>query len=289
MALGKGLGSILEEMGSAYEQELREEAFTSDNIDNVLEIKVDEIDPNPYQPRKEFDSEKLKELGESIVEHGLLQPIVVVPEGDRYILIAGERRLRAHKLMGISTIRAITADIDFDEIKLRELALVENIQRENLNPVELAQAYRELIESHGITHEALAQILHKSRSHITNTLRLLNLTSYTQQKLIEGKISQGHAKILVGLDENEQKIIVDTIIGRKLSVRDTESIVKNRKSIKNVSTVEKKENIWTKERLEQLDKILSFKYKIRKNSLEICFDSAKELDNFIYFLNEREN
>ena len=155
--------------------------------------------------------------------------MVVIPHGDRWLLVAGERRLRAHKLIGAGTIRAIVADVDLDRLRMRELALVENIQRENLNPVELARAYQELLEVHGITHEELAALVHKSRSQITNTLRLLSLEEYAREKLVEQKITQGHAKILLGLDAEQQKIVVDTIIGRKLSVREAEELVKRTK------------------------------------------------------------
>jgi len=231
MALGKGLGTILEEVGQAYENELADaEALgEGERPEEVRQIPVEAIDPNPYQPRKDFDPERLAELGESIRRHGLLQPVVVIPHKDRWILVAGERRLRAHKLIGAETIRAIVAEVDLDRLRMRELALVENIQRENLNPIELAQAYKELLEVHGITHEALASIVHKSRSHITNTLRMLALSDYVKEKLVEQKITQGHAKILLGLDEEKQKVIADTIIGRKLSVRESEAMVQQLK------------------------------------------------------------
>jgi ParB family chromosome partitioning protein len=231
MALGKGLGAILEEVGQAYESELAESEGLAERElgEEIRELPVGRIDPNPYQPRQDFDPERLEELGESIRRHGLLQPVVVIPHGDRWLLVAGERRLRAHKLIGAETIRAIVADVDLDQLRMRELALVENIQRENLNPVELARAYQELLEVHGITHEELAALVHKSRSQITNTLRLLSLDDYARQKLVEQKITQGHAKILVGLDPGQQKIVVDTIIGRKLSVREAEELVKRTK------------------------------------------------------------
>jgi ParB family chromosome partitioning protein len=231
MALGKGLGAILEEVGQAYESELAENQGLpeGDLGEEVRELSVDAIDPNPYQPRKDFDPEKLAELGESIRRHGLLQPVVVIPHGDRWLLVAGERRLRAHRLIGAETIRAIVADVDLDRLRMRELALVENIQRENLNPIELARAYQELLEVHGITHEELAAIVHKSRSQITNTLRLLSLGEYAREKLTEQKISQGHAKILLGLSEEQQRVMVDSIIGRKLSVREAEELVKSAK------------------------------------------------------------
>ncbi|MFG5142582.1 ParB/RepB/Spo0J family partition protein, partial [Campylobacter lari] len=144
------------------------------------------------------------------------------------------RRFRACKLLGKEQIKAVVLNVD--DIKLRELALIENIQRENLNPIELAHSYKELLEIHDITQEKLADLIHKSRSQIANTLRLLNLNEQTQNLIIEGKISQGHAKVLVGLEKEEEKMIVDTIIGQKLNVRDTEKLIKN---FKNTNQLEK--------------------------------------------------
>ncbi len=221
--MGRGLGAILAETAEAYEQSM------SDNSSLVLELDVDVIKPNPYQPRKTFDSQKLEELSESILEHGLLQPIVVYDNGDGdYILIAGERRLRASKLAGLSNIKAIVAEIDFKH--MRELALIENIQREELNAIELALSYQELLQEHNITHEELSKRISKSRTQITNTLRLLQLSDEIKQMLIDDKISQGHAKMLVTLQEREQKLVADSIIGQKLNVRDTESLIKQMKN-----------------------------------------------------------
>jgi len=148
--LGKGLGAILEEVGEAYASEMvtTEDIASSQIQEMIAELDIGLIDPNPYQPRKHFDEQKLRELSESIVQHGLLQPVVVVSMDERYILVAGERRLRAHMLANLETIKAIVASVDFDEIKMRELALIENIQRENLNPIELADSYKELIDVH---------------------------------------------------------------------------------------------------------------------------------------------
>ena len=231
MALGRGLGDILSEVEEAYEKDLSDiDSFELEAQGlRVEELDVDSITPNPFQPRKHFDDQALKELSESISEHGLLQPIVVIEKEDGYLLVAGERRLRAHKLANLKTIKAIIADVDIDDIKLRELALLENIQRENLNAIELANSYAELIDVHDITHDELSDIVHKSRSQITNTIRLLTLSKYVQDQLVSSKISQGHAKVLVGLDEKKQKVIIDSVIGQKLSVRDTENMVKNHK------------------------------------------------------------
>jgi len=283
MALGRGLGEILSEVEEAYEKDLS-------NIDSfelesqgarVEDIDVNRIAANPFQPRKHFDEQALKELSQSIAEHGLLQPIVVIEKEDGYLLIAGERRLRAHKLAKLTKIKAIIANVDIDEVRLRELALIENIQRENLNAIELANSYAELIEVHNITHDDLSSIVHKSRSQITNTMRLLSLSPYVQEQLVEGKISQGHAKVLVGLDEKKQKIVIDSIIGQKLSVRDTENMVKNHKGDVSANIPKKAKSTLLEKYTDVLAELLPFKYKLKAKSIEISFNNEKEVEDFL--------
>jgi ParB family chromosome partitioning protein len=289
--LGRGLGAILDEIGSTYESQFNEAVKDSGSGDLVTELDINLIEPNPYQPRKHFDEERLQELSNSIKKHGLLQPIVVINHEDRYILIAGERRLRASKIANLDTIKAIVADIELDELRLRELALIENIQRENLNAIELANSYKELIEVHNITHDELSNIVHKSRSQITNTLRLLNLDEYAQNAIIENKISQGHAKILVTLPKEKQKLLVDTIIGQKLSVREVENIAKKLRGDKNKpikDIVESKSFKISKEEKEQIEKMLPFDIKIKKASVEILLDSQEKLDKFISFISKTQ-
>jgi ParB family chromosome partitioning protein len=291
MALGRGLGEILSEVEEAYEKDLNN--INSFELEaqgaRVAELNVSEISPNPFQPRKHFDEDALKELSQSIVEHGLLQPIVVIEKEDGYLLIAGERRLRAHKLAGLSQIKAIIVDVEIDEVRLRELALIENIQRENLNAIELANSYAELIEVHDITHDELSSIVHKSRSQITNTMRLLTLTPFAQEQLIEGKISQGHAKILVGLDQEKQKVIIDSIVGQKLSVRETEEMVKRYKS-PSISDVAKATmpNLLEKY-AETLKETLPFSYRLKPKSIEIKFESEKEIDTFLAYFTAKKH
>ena len=283
MALGRGLGEILSEVEEAYEKDLSDiDSFELEAQGaRVEELAVDRISENPFQPRKHFDEQALKELSQSIVDHGLLQPIVVIEKEDGYLLIAGERRLRAHKLAKLTNIKAIIADAHIDEVRLRELALIENIQREDLNAIELANSYSELIDVHNITHDELSSIVHKSRSQITNTMRLLSLSSYVQKQLVEGKISQWHAKVLVGLDEKKQKIVIDSVIGQKLSVRDTENMVKKYKG--NIS--ENVPKTVTPSLLEKyadvLAEALPFKHKLKAKSIEISFENEKEVENFL--------
>lgn len=285
MALGRGLGDILSEVEEAYEKDLSDiDSFELEAQGaRVEEIDVETITPNPFQPRKHFDEQALKELSESIVQNGLLQPIVVIEKEEGYLLIAGERRLRAHKLAKLSTVKAIIADADIDDIKLRELALLENIQRENLNAIELANSYAELIEVHEITHDNLSAIVHKSRSQITNTMRLLSLSTYAQEQLILGKISQGHAKVLVGLDEKKQKVIIDSVIGQKLSVRETENMVKNHKENPSKSPAKIVKNL-TKNYVNEIEELLPFRHKIKAKSIEINFTDEKDIENFLTFL-----
>jgi len=219
--LGRGLGALLSEIEEAYDNELPKKS-------GVDELAISSIRPNPFQPRKHFDPESLAQLSESIKSHGLLQPIVVKEDVDGYVLIAGERRLRASKLAKLATIKAIIVTVSNNE--MREHALIENIQRDELNVIDLAQAYQELIEIHELTHEQLSQTVYKSRAQITNTLRLLQLNEKGQKALVEGKISAGHAKVIIALEPQEQSLIIDSIIGQKLSVRDVEQMVKKIKN-----------------------------------------------------------
>lgn len=273
-ALGRGIGAILEDVEEAYRQDIQEKA----NL--VREIGIDEIIPNVYQPRTYFNKTALEELGQSIKKHGLLQPVIVVKKDNGYMLIAGERRLRASKIAGLDHIKAIIADIESEN--LRELALIENIQRENLNPIELANAYNELIKQYKITHDALSNIIHKSRTQITNTIRLLNLTDKTKQLLCENKISQGHAKILVGLNKKDEESIVNSIIGQKLSVREAENIVK---LLKNGKPERKDSNITVVlpeiEKIVQKFKKIGFKCKQKNNKISIEFNNQDEILNFL--------
>lgn len=246
-ALGSGLGELLGEVQNAYEKNLGE--YT----ESIVELSVDIIKPNPFQPRKVFDTEALKDLASSIAEHGLLQPVLVYEDEGEYFLIAGERRLRASKLAKKGTIKAVIANEYIDKGRLRELAIVENIQRENLNPLDLAHSYQELIDDYNITHEELAKKLKKSRVQITNTLRILELSEYVQDLIVQNKLTQGHAKIMVGLPEKEQQVLADSVIGQKLSVRETEQLAKNMKlGRSNRQAPKKSKNSSSNEALEEL-------------------------------------
>lgn len=275
--LGRGLDALLGEMDEAYENE-------GTHRDVVLEIPLKDIRPNPFQPRKTFDEELLHELAESIKNDGLLQPIVVTEDIDGYVLIAGERRFRASKLAKLKEIRAIV--LNSDEQKMRQFALIENIQREELNAVELAQAYGELIKLHDYTHEELSSVIHKSRTHITNTLRLLQLSTKTQKALVEKKITPGHAKVLVGLDEKDQQLMVNSIIGQKLSVRDVEVLIKSKKDLEPVKTTKPTTVSYDFIKIQEKFDFLGVKYKTSQNKLTLEFTSQDEIEEFLKHIKE---
>jgi len=272
--LGRGLDALFGEIDEAYENE-------GSKNDVVLEIPLKDIRPNPFQPRKSFNEVSLLELAESIKNDGLIQPIVVAEDIDGYVLIAGERRFRASKLAKLKEIRAVV--LNSDEQKMRQFALIENIQREELNAVELAEAYGELLKLHDVTHDELSHIIHKSRAHITNTLRLLQLSSKIQKALVEKKISAGHAKVMVGLDEKDQQLILNSIVGQKLSVREVESMIKSMKNRQPILHVEKKDNSneYNLSDLKQKITELGLHVKSANNKLTINFTSQDEIDEFL--------
>lgn len=283
-ALGRGLSALIRETEEAYESNI------GDNSDLVIEIDVDLIYPNPYQPRKTFNEASLIELSDSIKRYGVIQPILVYEDNNDYFLIAGERRLKASKLAKMSSIKAIVIDIELN--KLRELALIENIQREDLNPIDLALSYETLIREYDITQEDLANRLSKSRVNITNTISLLRLPDYVKRLLIDGTISQGHAKVLVNLNKDDCKLVVDSIIGQKMSVRDTEKLVRSIKTSKTNKNIHKSciidKNIHNKLSLlsNLLDSKFEIKSKISNNSLVIEVFDLNKIDCFIGILNK---
>lgn len=267
MALGKGLSALLEDAQFDYDREL--------NSDKIITIKLSHIKPNPFQPRKNFDESALKELSASIKEHGLIQPIVVLKRGDKdYLLIAGERRMRATKMLGSTEIKAVV--LSTAEKNLRELALIENIQRENLNPIELAKSLKELISEHDITQEELAGLVKKSRTWVTNALRLLSLDEKTQKLIEDKKITSGHAKVLVGLSKADEKTIADSIVGQNLSVRDTEELVKK---IKKPKTADELNSGVIK--LKNRFKELGFSSTTSGNKITLSFNELKEIEKLL--------
>jgi ParB family chromosome partitioning protein len=212
--LGKGLGALIGEP--------EQHAGTG----SVLEIDVNDIDPNLEQPRKTFDDEKLKELAQSIRTYGIVQPIIVQRSGDRYIIIAGERRYRAARIAGLETVPVVIKD--YSKQAFMEVSLVENLQREDLNPIEEAEAMRLLMDEHSLTQDELSSRIGKSRSAIANTLRLLSLPADVREMVTSGELSSGHARCLVTLPSDIEKTrIAKKIVALGLSVRAAEELIKN--------------------------------------------------------------
>jgi len=217
--LGKGLDALIP---------VRSDFNPSAAPDGLLTVAVEKIIPNPQQPRQVVEPEELRALADSILEHGILQPLVVThePESDEYILIAGERRLRAARLAGLKVVPVVVRRVT-DEQRL-ELALVENIQRENLSPLETAEAYQHLSATFGLSHEEISHQVGKSRTAVTNTLRLLKLPKPVQDSLSSGKISEGHARVLLALNTPQSQIAaLQTIINKDLNVRQTEELIRH--------------------------------------------------------------
>lgn len=186
-------------------------------------VSIEKIHPNPNQPRTHFNETELEELSESIREHGVLQPLLVRKKGDEFEIIAGERRYQASKIAGLSELPVIIKDVD--DQKMLELALIENLQRSDLNPIEEAKGYRQLIKASGMTQEALSKAVSKSRSAITNSLRLLDLPERVQELLFEGKLTAGHARAILAVPFEEQRIkLAEKVVADGLSVRATENL-----------------------------------------------------------------
>ncbi|KOM95461.1 plasmid stablization protein ParB [Clostridium botulinum] len=251
-ALGKGLGALIPEK-------------SQENKDSINTISINLIKSNNEQPRKNFDEEKIGYLAQSIKEHGIIQPLVLKKEGNLYTIVAGERRWRAAKLVGIKKIPAVVMDLD--DRSVLEISLIENIQRQDLNCIEEAQAYKNLIQEFKITQDVLSIRIGKSRAAIANCMRLLALDKRVQQYLIDGVITEGHGRALLALKENElQYKLSQTIIDENLSVRETERIIKN-------IYKEKKNKNNTKD-----NEILPY-YKDIKSKLESLFDTKVNLQN----------
>ncbi len=282
--LGKGLDAILNDK---YDSQALDSAEYIDNS-KVVELKIIDVEPNKDQPRKEFNKEKLDELTSSISEHGVIQPIIVVKKGKTYQIVAGERRWRASKQAGLKKIPAIVRD--YDELKVMEVALIENLQREDLNPVEEALGYKSLMESFDLTQDKISERVGKSRSAVANSLRLLNLPGEVLKMLESGKISTGHAKVILSIsNEKEQIQLAEIIVEKKLSVRETESLIKNKsKSKKSVSKMSAEFKMAVKDMENNFSKYLGTKVKIKetngKGKIEISYYSHEEFERIAEML-----
>ena len=279
--LGKGLSALIPEINEEIDKK------------DIVQIKLINIRPNKNQPRKEFDEEKIKSLSDSIKNVGVLQPIVLKPmEDNNYMIIAGERRYRASILAGKEEIPAIIKDISVKDIM--EIALIENLQRENLNPIEEALAYKGLIENYKATQEELSEVVGKSRPHIANTLRLLNLQDNIIKMIEKGEITAGHGKALLRIEDKEKQLeIANRIINEDLSVRAVEEIAKKLLENKGVKKPEKKQkDIYIIDAEEKLSNIFGTKVNIsigkKTGKIEIVCNNEDELNDILSMIIEED-
>lgn len=287
----KALGRGLEQLFAS--EVLDFDSFESNILDSadendVKEINLSEIRSNPYQPRKTFNDEALHELAESIKNYGVFQPIIVKKSIKGYDLIAGERRVRASKLAGLDKIPAIIKD--FSDDMMREIALLENLQRENLTAIELAWAYKGIIDSLHITQDELANKLGKSRSSITNVLGLLRLPTKVQDMILEGKISMGHARELSKLDDNELILkYAKEIVDKGLSVREVELMVKMDEVRKKnpINRIHKDNEYKYVEK--ELREFFGTKVRVKDKKIEISFENANDLDRILEIIDIKLN
>jgi len=287
-ALGRGLEQLFDSEVldfNSFESNILKSADESD----IVNINLSEIRSNPYQPRKTFNEEALKELAESIKNYGVFQPIIVKKSIKGYDLIAGERRVRASKMAGLLTIPAIVKD--FSDELMREIALLENLQRENLTAVELAWAYKGIIDSLHITQDELAVKLGKSRSSVTNVLGLLRLPSSIQDMVLEGKLSMGHARELSKLDNSDEMVkYADKIVNENLSVRDIENLsrIDDVKKKYPVNRVNKRSNEYSYIEKE-LSEYFGTKVRVGNKKLEISFTNDNDLNRLLEIMNIKLN
>lgn len=281
-ALGRGLEQLFNDEGLNFdtiENSIIEEAKTNDQI---VEINLSELRANPYQPRKNFDEEALNELASSIKEHGVFQPIIVKKSIKGYEIIAGERRFRASKLAGMQTIPAIVKD--FSDEEMMQIALLENLQRENLTSIEEAKAYKSIIESMNITQDELAKKVGKSRSHVTNILGLLKLPASVQDMVLYNKLSMGHARVLSKLDDPKTiEDLAQRVITEDLSVRKLESLVYDNEE-KEVKTKKSSNNEY-KYMENFLKEKLGTNVKINNNKISIKFSNVQDLNRILEIMN----
>ncbi|KGM96114.1 plasmid stablization protein ParB [Clostridium novyi A str. 4552] len=274
--LGKGLGALIPEE-------------SVENKDSILKVDMNLIKPNNNQPRKNFDEEKIIQLSESIKEHGIIQPLILQKKDNIYSIIAGERRWRAAKKAGLKEVPAVIVELSDKEIL--EVSLIENIQREDLNPIEEAIAYKKLIDEFKLTQDELSKRIGKSRTTITNCMRLLNLDSRAKGYLIDGVITEGHGRALLALDDKEiQYKMALEIIDKELSVRQTESIIKNMKKKSAKGKEEQNDNIkpYYNDIENKLENLFNTKVVLRskgnRGKIQIEYYSEEDLQRIIDIL-----
>ena len=288
--LGKGLDSLIQDKNSKNlkstvkkEVNLGSGEKTAEANNGQVMIRTNKIEPNREQPRKEFDEDSLLELADSIKQFGVLQPLLVQKKKDYYEIIAGERRWRAAKLAGIKEIPVIIKE--YTEQEIVEISLIENIQRENLNPIEEAMAFKRLLEEFKLKQDEVAERVSKSRTAVTNSMRLLKLSARVQQMVIDDMISTGHARALLAIDNEEQQYtLANKIFDEKLSVRETEKLVKSLKNPKKEPEKVKNEHSFVYDDIaEKMKNVMGTKVKINQKSngkgkIEIEYYSPEELE-----------
>ena len=284
--LGKGLDSLIPNKKndiSASKVEKKQEKENDSPKSGEIMVRINEVEPNRDQPRKDFDEDALMELADSIRQFGILQPLLVQKKKNYYEIIAGERRWRAAKLAGIKEVPIIVKDYTDQEIV--EISLIENIQRENLNPIEEAMAFKRLLQEFQLKQDEVAERVSKSRTAVTNSMRLLKLSPRVQQMIIDDMISTGHARALLAIDDEEQQfILANKIFHEKLSVRETEKLVKALKNPKKEVKKEKSEHTFIYENIEeQIKNIMGTKVSVNqkangKGKIEIEYYSEEELE-----------
>lgn len=285
-ALGRGLEELFYNEPIDYNK-VEEKILTETPREEFEMVKIDELRSNPYQPRKVFDEEALQELAASIKEHGVFQPIIIKKSIKGYEIIAGERRVKASKMAGLEEIPAIVRD--FSDNEMMEIALLENLQRENLNAIEESTAYKKLLETLSLTQEELAKRLGKSRSHITNMLGLLTLPEEVQTALSNKELTMGHARIISKLENKEQQIaLTNRVKDEGLSVRQLEDITQSNEKFIRVHEIKKKPKEVNSEYQylqEELCERLGTKVRIKSNKIEISFVNSSDLNRLLEIMN----
>lgn len=285
-ALGRGLEQLFNTENLDLDS-FEKTIYESSSNDEVLELPLSELRANPYQPRTVFDEEALKELADSIKEHGVFQPIIVKKSIKGYEIIAGERRYRASKLAGKETIPAIIRD--FTDEQMMEIALLENLQREDLNAIEEALAYKSMLEKLSLTQDELAHKVGKSRSHITNMLGLLRLPENVKEMVIQNKITMGHARMLSKIEDSKKvEEMANKIVSEGLTVRETEDLGNNPTILKKNKIVRKPTLSEYKYVEDMLRDKLDTKVKISEKKIEISFTSTADLNRILEVLNVKE-
>lgn len=287
-ALGRGLESLFNDENLDLEQ-MEKQIYESATNEEIMELDLSELRPNPYQPRKLFKDEALTELAESIKEHGVFQPIIVKKSIKGYEIIAGERRVRASKLAGKKTIPAIIRA--FTDEQMMEVALLENLQRENLSAIEEADAYKNMLEHLALTQEELAKKIGKSRSHITNMLGLLRLPKEVQDMVIKEELTMGHARVLSKLEDNKAILeMAEKVVENKMPVRELEELASGKEYEKKVKMERHTNPIRTEYKYVEdlLREKLDTKVKIKDRKIEISFTSVADLNRILEILDVKE-